>query len=61
MQKELTLTLTADEINLMLEGLGGLPFAKVYGLIAKIQEQATRQLQSENGQVEQALAANTKK
>ncbi|MGR9053654.1 MAG: hypothetical protein ACU84J_13495 [Gammaproteobacteria bacterium] len=46
MMKELDLNLSIDEINLILEGLGNLPFNKVYALIAKIQEQAGRQLQS---------------
>ena len=35
---------TVDEANLILEGLGNLPFVRVYALIAKIQEQAGRQI-----------------
>lgn len=42
--KEITLTLTVDDVNLILEGVGQLPFVKVYALVAKIQEQAGRQL-----------------
>ena len=42
--QEITLQLTIDEANLILEALGELPFAKVYGLIGKIQEQAGQQL-----------------
>ena len=42
--KEVTLKLTVDEVNRVLQGLGRLPFAKVYTLVAKIQEQAGRQL-----------------
>lgn len=34
------LELTLPEINLVLEGLGGLPYARVYELIRKIHEQA---------------------
>lgn len=56
MQKEIQLQLTTEEINLLLEGLGNLPFVKVYQLIGKIQEQAARQMNDENGQaVEQGL------
>ena len=39
--EEIKITVTIDEANLILEGLGLLPFAKVYGLVAKIQEQAS--------------------
>jgi len=45
MQK-IELNLESEEINLVLEGLGHLPFARVYALVGKIQEQAARQLQS---------------
>jgi hypothetical protein len=44
--QEIKLSLTVAEANLVLEGLGGLPFARVYALVAKIQEQAERQLES---------------
>lgn len=43
---EITLRLTLDEANLVLEGLGKLPFAEVYQLVAKIQAQASRQLEA---------------
>ena len=42
--RELELKVTIDEANLILEGLGNLPFAKVFALVAKIQEQAARQI-----------------
>ncbi len=42
--QELTLTLTVEDVNAVLEGLGNLPFAKVYALVAKIQTQASGQL-----------------
>ena len=42
--KEISLKVTLDETNLILEGLGNLPFAKVYALVAKIQGQAQQQL-----------------
>jgi len=43
--QEIHLKLTIDDINLILEAAGALPFAKVYGLIGKIQEQAAQQIQ----------------
>ena len=53
--KELTLQLSIEETNLILEALGTMPFSKVYTLIAKIQEQAGQQLKAEAGtQPEQA-------
>ena len=44
--KELTLELEIDDVNLILEGLGNLPFARVFTLVRKIQEQAAPQLES---------------
>jgi len=41
---EITLKLTIEEANLILESLGNLPFARVYQLIGKIQQQAGQQL-----------------
>jgi hypothetical protein len=43
-KQDIGLQLTADEINLLLEGLGTMPFVKVYALIGKIQQQASSQL-----------------
>jgi hypothetical protein len=43
---EIKIGVTIDEANMILEGLGHLPFAKVYALVAKIQEQASLQLNS---------------
>jgi hypothetical protein len=42
--KEFNLQITIDEANIILEALGNLPFVKVYALIAKIQDQAGKQL-----------------
>ncbi len=39
------LELDIDDINLILESLGALPFARVYGVIGRIQEQARAQLE----------------
>jgi hypothetical protein len=42
--KSVTLELSLDEANLVLEALGALPFVRVYALIGKIQQQAQRQV-----------------
>lgn len=42
--QDIHLQLTTDEINLILESLGNLPFVKVYALIGKLQQQAAGQL-----------------
>ena len=43
---EIKLSLAIEDVNLVLEALGGLPFARVYALVGRIQEQAARQIQS---------------
>jgi hypothetical protein len=40
----ITLTLTLDEANLILEALAQAPYARVFQLVAKVQQQATEQL-----------------
>ena len=47
-QEEITLKLRAEEINIILEAAGNMPFVKVYNLIGKIQTQAASQLNNEN-------------
>ncbi|MBC7977170.1 MAG: hypothetical protein H7138_19520 [Myxococcales bacterium] len=42
--KNLQLELTIEDANLILEALGALPFAQVYGLIGRIQERARKQI-----------------
>ena len=42
--KELVFKVSLDETNLILEGLGHLPFARVYALVEKVQKQAGEQL-----------------
>ena len=54
--QELTLKLTVDQTNVVLEALGDQPFSKVYQIIQTIQQQAAEQL---NGGDEQ-LATSTK-
>ncbi|RDE52090.1 MAG: hypothetical protein DVS81_02330 [Candidatus Accumulibacter meliphilus] len=43
--QEIKLELAIEDANLILEALGSLPFARVYTLIGKIQQQAAQQLQ----------------
>lgn len=40
------LQLSTDEINLVLEGLGSMPFVKVFTLIGKVQQQAASQIKT---------------
>ncbi|MEL6538019.1 MAG: hypothetical protein AAFQ98_21555 [Bacteroidota bacterium] len=54
--QELTLKLTVDQTNVVLEALGNMPFQKVYQIIQTIQEQASHQLQGE----EDAVAGKSK-
>lgn len=42
--KEVNLTLTINELNLVLEALGNQPYIRVYELIGKLQDQARAQL-----------------
>ena len=44
--QEIKLDLAIDDVNMILEGLGNLPFAKVYALVGKVQEQAGQQIKS---------------
>ena len=52
-QKEINLQIGVDEANLLLEALGNLPFARVFALIGKLQEQAGQQLNT-NGKQDEA-------
>lgn len=45
---EIQLTLSIDEINLIIDQLGSLPFSKVYKLIEKIHIQANQQTKQED-------------
>ncbi|WP_437949011.1 hypothetical protein WME98_51755 [Sorangium sp. So ce296] len=50
--REIHLSVTVDEANLILEGVGLLPFARVYALVAKVQQQASQQLGGKPAQEE---------
>lgn len=61
--KEIQLQFTTEEVNTLLEGLGNLPFVRVFQLIGKIQEQAARQINQapgENGHATQPETRNLK-
>ncbi len=52
--KKITLTLSIEEANTILEGLGQMPYKSVYHLINNIQQQAAQQAEeqiSTNGQI----------
>jgi hypothetical protein len=42
---DIKLDLSIEETNLILEALGDMPYRRVYGLVAKLQQQASAQLQ----------------
>jgi len=44
---DINLRLSIDDVNVILEGIGNLPFAKVYGLVGRIQEQAAQQIRAD--------------
>lgn len=44
--QEIKLKLTIEDANLVLEGLGSLPYAKVFNTVATIQQQAQAQIKS---------------
>ena len=46
---EIELKLTVDEVNVVLDALGHQPFASVYQLVNKIQQQASGQLGGGDG------------
>jgi hypothetical protein len=56
--KDITLQMTTDEANLILEALGNLPFVKVYALIGKSQDQARQQLSESDAPTADPLVRN---
>jgi hypothetical protein len=53
--QEITLKLTIEETNTILQALGSRPFTEVNQLISKIQQQATAQIEpAQNGQAAEA-------
>lgn len=49
MSSSIRLELAVDDVNLVLEALGKLPFVQVYQVIARIQAQAQAQIQGAGG------------
>ena len=50
LKKEITLNITLEETNTLLEALGEMPFKRVFGLVSKIQSQAAPQVNGESEQ-----------
>ncbi|HEY8459191.1 MAG TPA: hypothetical protein VIM99_02365 [Blastocatellia bacterium] len=48
------LNLTLEEVNLVLESLGHMPYVRVFQLISKLQQQAMPQLQENQAAFEHA-------
>jgi len=46
--KEITLTLTLDELNVVLAGLGKLPLETVFATFTKIKDQAESQVRQQS-------------
>jgi len=46
--QEIKLNLAVEDVNVVLEALGNLPFARVYELVGKIQGQAAEQIKASN-------------
>ena len=57
--KELTLVLTVEEANIILDSLGNMPFRSVYQLVGKIQAQAGEQLGADSPSNEIKVASTT--
>lgn len=49
--QNITLYLTLDEANLVLQALGAQPYTNVFSLIAKVQKQAQGQLQPQDAAI----------
>ena len=47
--KEINFNVTIDEANLILRSIGLMPFAEVYQLVAKLQQQAGQQVERDTG------------
>lgn len=51
--REIQFTVTIDEANLILRGIGLLPFAEVYQLVAKLQQQAKTQVEQDTASTQE--------
>ncbi|HEX2872361.1 MAG TPA: hypothetical protein VHP33_13930 [Polyangiaceae bacterium] len=54
--RKIQLELSIEEANVILEALGQLPFARVFALIGRFQEQARAQLDAPDVQTNAAVA-----
>lgn len=48
MERTVRIEFTVEDLNVVLSALGNEPFAKVYAIIGKIQEQAAEQLEADD-------------
>ena len=56
--ESITLKLSIEEINLILEGLGNLPFVRVSAVVSNIQKQTAEQLSGGSDGAASALSAD---
>ena len=54
--QQVKLELSIEDVNMILEALGNLPFARVYALVGKVQEQAAQQIKSERASKQDAAS-----
>lgn len=53
----MTFEFTVEEVNVILQALGNAPYAQVFQVVAKLQQQAQTQLSSEPAPVPTPLSA----
>jgi len=60
--KELQFNVTVEEANIILEGLGKLPFERVFNVVGKLQNQANEQMKTieSNGSSNGTIKENQK-
>ncbi|QMU64747.1 MAG: hypothetical protein GKR88_10910 [Flavobacteriaceae bacterium] len=56
--EKITLELTVEEANVILEALGQMSFKKVYQLVNKIQQQASPQVNKNGQQTDETLSVS---
>ena len=54
MMRKITLSLSINEMNLILEGLGQMPYARVFSLVENLQKQAAEELREDQAGIDEA-------
>ena len=54
MMRKITLSLSINEMNLILEGLGQMPYARVFSLVENLQKQAAEELREDQAVIDEA-------